>query len=285
MWAAKTDEVRHAIPGRNRSLIIPREHGAWGILLIPLFTGACAGLLAGGRSESLAPFTLAALSLFWLRTPVESWAGTSPIRARTPSEIQLVRAAVLFLALVAAAGLIWLLWGGRNSALIWIGCAAVSAFLGQSLVRWIWRSARTAAQMVGAAGLTSTAPAAYYIVTGHLNTVAWSLWAANLLFAINQIQFVQLRIHAARAANRGQKLAIGRGFLGGQALLVTLIFAACAAGMLRWYAALAFLPILVRGFSWFGAEPEPLVIHALGKNELVHACVFGLLLAIGMQFP
>src|SRR5947208_7234397 len=104
MRAAKTDEVRHAIPGRNRSLIIPREHGAWGILLIPLFTGACAGLLDGGRSEGLAPFTMAALCLFWLRTPVESWAGTSPSRARTPSEIQLVRAAVLFLGLVAAAG-------------------------------------------------------------------------------------------------------------------------------------------------------------------------------------
>ena len=72
MRAAKTDEVRHAIPGRNRSLIIPREHGAWGILLIPLFTGACAGLLDGGRSEGLAPFTMAALCLFWLRTPVEN---------------------------------------------------------------------------------------------------------------------------------------------------------------------------------------------------------------------
>jgi 4-hydroxybenzoate polyprenyltransferase len=50
------------------------------------------------------------------------------------------------------------------------------------------------AQMIGAAGLTSTAPAAYYAVTGHLSGTAWSLWACNFLFAINQIQFVQLRI-------------------------------------------------------------------------------------------
>ena len=51
--------------------------------------------------------------------------------------------------------------------------------------------------MVGAAGLTSTAPAAYYVVTGYLDITAWALWAANLLFAINQIQFVQIRIHAS----------------------------------------------------------------------------------------
>jgi hypothetical protein len=39
--------------------------------------------------------------------------------------------------------------------------------------------------MVGTAGLTSTAPAAYYVVTGHLDPLAWSLWAANFLFAKN----------------------------------------------------------------------------------------------------
>jgi hypothetical protein len=122
-------------------------------------------------------------------------------------------------------------------------------------------------------GLTFTAAAAYYVVTGRLDTTAWSPWAANLLFAINQIQFVQLRIHAARTDNRGQKLAIGRGFLMGQALLVTLIFAVCATGIFRWYAAMAFLPVLIRGFAWFGAKPKPLAVHSLGKSELASPCL------------
>jgi len=160
---------------------------------------------------------------------------------------------------------------------------AASAFLIQSFVTWMWRSSRQVAQMIGAAGLTSTAAAAYYVVAGRLDTAAWSLWAANLLFAINQIQFVQLRIHAARATSRREKLAIGRGFLAGQALLVVLILAACAAGVFRWFAAMAFVPVLVRGFAWFGAKPEPLAIHSLGKSELAQACVFGLLLVIGMR--
>jgi hypothetical protein len=241
------------------------------------------GLFAGGGARSLVPFALAALSLFWLRTPLESWIGTVPIRARTQDELRIVRKTVLLLAIAASASLIWLFWGGRNRALIWIGCAAGMAFLVQSFVRWKWRNARTAAQLVGAAGLTSTAAAAYYVVTGDLGTSAWSLWAANVLFATNQIHFVQLRIHAARASDRRRKLAIGRGFLAAQAVLAALIIAVCAAGVFPWYAALAFVPVLFRGFAWFAAAPQPLAIHALGRNELLYACIFGVLLIFGMR--
>lgn len=283
MNAGKMEGVPHAISGRSRLLIIPREHGAWGILLVPLFTGASVGLLAGGDGGNLVALIFVALSLFWLRTPLESWAGTTAARARTPGELRLVQAAVLFLVIVGISGLTWLLWNGRNRTLIWLGCAAAIAFLLQSLIRWTWRNARTAAQLVGAAGLTSTAPAAYYVVAGHLNTVAWSLWTANLLFAINQIQYVQLRIHAARASSRSEKLAIGSGFLAEQVLLLALIVTGCSMGVFRWYGAAAFLPVLIRGFAWFAAPPKPLVIHALGKSELAHGCVFGVLLVIGMR--
>jgi hypothetical protein len=116
---------------RKRSLIIPREHGAWGILFVPLLTGASAGLLTGGRFAGLVPFGVVALALFWLRTPVESWAGIAPIRVRTPAEFRVVRKTVLVLAIATGAGLIWLFWGGRDRALIGIGCAAGIAFLMQ----------------------------------------------------------------------------------------------------------------------------------------------------------
>jgi hypothetical protein len=267
---------------RQRSLIIPREHGAWGILLVPLLTGALGGILSGGSGAGLIPLSLVALTLFCLRTPLESWAGASSIRARTPSEFKLVQTTAVLLALAAAGCLIWLFWGGRNRALLWIGGAAGAAFALQTLVKWRWRSAKTAAQIVGAAGLTATAPAGYYVATGHLNLLAWSLWAANFLFAVNQIQFVHLQIHAARATNRRQKLAIGRKFVLGQVFTLAFILMLGAAGAFCWYTAIAFFPVLVRGFGWFFAKPQPLAIHALGKSELVHACVFCLLLVTGL---
>src|SRR5579871_2061925 len=138
---------------RQKSLLVPREHGAWGILLVPLATGAVLGLLAGGDGTSLAPLMAAALALFWLRTPVESWMGTAAIRARAPGEIRLVRNAAAALAAVALGALIWLFWGGRNRYLWWIGAAAGTAFLAQALLRYVQREARTLAQMIGAAGL------------------------------------------------------------------------------------------------------------------------------------
>jgi hypothetical protein len=238
--------------------------------------------MAGGSGQGLAAFTLVALALFWLRTPVESWAGASPIRARTAAELRLVRRTAAALAAIAAAGLLWLFWGGRRLPLLAIGCAAGAAFLLQYLVKRTWRNARTAAQAIGAAGLTSTAPAAYYVATGRLDPMAWTLWAANLLFAVNQIHYVQLRIHAPKAEDRGRKVSLARGFLVGQFVLAGLLAASCAGGLFRWYAAAAFLPVLCRGFAWFAAAPAPLAVHRLGKSELAQACLFGLLLVLGL---
>ena len=270
---------------RRHSLIFPREHGAWGILLVPLATGASVGLLAGGHAWPLVPLTIAVLALFWLRTPVESWMGTTPVKARTHDEVAFVRSTVLALAAVSLAALVWLFWGGRNPDLLWIGAAAGVAFLAQTVVRRAGRTFRTAAQTVGAAGLTLVSPAAYYAVTDHLNGAAWSLWIANLLFAANQIQFVQLRIRAARVMKREEKISIGRAFLAGQIVLMALLGLACAAHLFRWYAAMAFLPVLFRGFAWFVSASEPLAIHTLGMRELIHACAFGVLLVAGFQWP
>ena len=101
---------------------------------------------------------------------------------------------------------------------------------------------------------------------------------------MNQIQFVQLRIHAARAATRSEKLSAGRGFLVGQVVLIA-IMAACAGQLLPLYATLAFVPVLIRGFAWFATEPAPLAVHSLGKRELVYAAIFGLCLVAGMRVP
>ncbi len=268
---------------RRRSLVVPREHGAWGILLVPLITGAAVALFTGGSAWPLVPLTIAALALFWLRTPVESWLGTTPVRARTAAEFAYVRTASLALAAAGAVALIWLFWGGRNQLLLWIGVADAGAFSAQALVKQFRRSAKTVAQMIGSAGLTSVAPAAYYVVTGRLDGTAWALWAANFLFAVNQVHFVQLRIRAAHTDQAGEKRSMGRGFLTGQAILAGILVVACVRHWFSWYAALAFLPILYRGFVWFLRRPEPLVIHALGKRELMYACLFGVLLVVGFR--
>src|SRR5574340_1149037 len=246
-------QQRPANPARLRSLILPREHGAWGILLVPLFTGAGVGLLTRAHWLPLTLFAVAALALFWMRTPVESWLGAAPLRAQTPAE----RNAVLLAALGGVAGL---------------------ALLVQAVLRKLGRRTRMLAQVIGAIGLTSTAPGAYYVVTGQLDSRALALWLANWLFAGNQIHFVQLRLHAARARGWREKLARGRGFFAGQVLMVLVLVLAWRWGGLPSLVLVAFVPVLLRGTLWLWQPPRPLHVHRLGWSELRHALAFGVLL-------
>ena len=209
-----------ALPDRRIGLLIaPREHGAWGLLLVPLTTGGAVGLLSGGSSLPLMAFTVAALTLLWLRTPVENWLGTGLLRAQTQHERRSVGITIVLLAAVAVSALASLFWDGRHPALVPLGLVAAGAFVGQGLLRKLGRQTRMLSQIVGTLGLTITAPAAYYVVTGELNREAWALWLANFLFAGDQVHFVQLRIHSARLVTGREKLRRRRAFLLGQMLL------------------------------------------------------------------
>lgn len=274
----------HSLQGdRMRSFVLPREHGAWGILLIPLLTGAWIGYGAGHGVLPLVLFISAALSLFCLRTPVEAWLGTSPLRAQTPSERLVVVCSILVYAATATFAVGWLLWRERATALLLIGGASALFFLAQAVLKRFGRETRMAAQLVGAMGLTSTAAGAYYVVTDVFDVKAIILWAANWLFAANQIHYVQTRIHGARLSTRAEKVSEGRWFLAGQIATVLLLAAAWHVGYLPGFAALAYAPVLIRGLRWFLRGKEPLTIHRLGLSELAQALAFGALFILGFH--
>ena len=188
---------------RARALIFPREHGAWGLLLVPMVTGAG---IAFRQTNNVAPFLwllLGALALFWLRTPLESLLGTSAMRAQTKDERRTVAVAIAGIGAVALLALGELLWAGRNPLLWRIGAAAGVAFAGQALLKLMWRQPprlsrqsearrplskqsghrlRMLSEIVGTIGLTAAAPAAYYVITGKFGVTAWVVWTANLDF-------------------------------------------------------------------------------------------------------
>ena len=248
------------------------------MLLVPLVTGAAVGLLAGGRIAPVLLLTTAALALFWLRTPVESWLGTSAVRVQTREELRLVSRVVFPLTAVAAVTVGALFWQGKNRELIWLGMIAGAAFAAQILLKKLGRTTRMAAEVVGALALTSTAPAAYCVATGHLDARAWALWLVNWLFAADQVHFVWVRIRGARAAGLSEKLTVGWSFLAGQILLGVMLALAYHFSWLPELTLIAFAPVLFRGFAWFATKPQPIVVRRLGWTELAHAVVFSVLL-------
>jgi hypothetical protein len=320
---------------RRRALIFPREHGAWGLLLVPMVTGASIAFHQvwaphvsppgvphvspplrdmGIALPGLVPFLLlltAALALFWLRTPVESLLGTSPMRAQTNDERRAVVVVIAALGAIAALALGALLWAGRNPDLWLIGAAAAAAFIVQALLRRLgrslgapflarsWRekwesklstqSIRMFSEIVGTIGLTASAPAAYYVMTGKFGGTAWMLWLANLIFAGNQIHYVQVRIHTARAEGISAKFARGWAFALGQFVMALVLLLACLRGLMPWLALIAFAPILFRGWFYFFQKPAPLVVRRLGWSELGQAVGFCALFtasfALSLQGP
>jgi hypothetical protein len=259
---------------RRHALIFPREHGTWGLLLVPMVTGAG---VAFRESSNVFPFLLlltSALALFWLRTPLESLLSTSAMHAHTQDERRAVALFIAGLGTIAAFSLGTLLWGGRNPALWLIGSAAAAAFVGQAPIKKLGRHWRMLSEIVGTIGLTSSAGAAYYVITGKFGTTAWLLWLTNLVFAGNQIHYVQLRIHTARVEDRGEKLSRGWTFAVGEAVMAAALSVACLRGLLPWIAMAAFVPILFRGGFYFFQKPAPLVVRRLGWNELAQGLVF-----------
>jgi hypothetical protein len=232
------------------------------------------------NGAALSLFIVTAMSLFWLRTPVESLLGTSAIKAHTDEERALVMKAIAGIGALAAASATALLWNGHSRGLLIIGAIAGLAVAVQAGVKKLGRKGRMPAQVIGAVGLTSTAAGAYYVATGRLDHIAIALWVANWLFAGDQVHFVQLRIRSSRVAGFRDKLALGLPFFAGQAALLGVVVIACHARFFPAFVWLAFIPVLLRGTYWFGRGRQPLDVHKLGFSELAQSLTFGGLLCV-----
>jgi len=259
---------------RRHALLFPREHGAWGLLLVPIITGSGVAFRECSHIFPLLLLSTAALSLFWLRTPLESLIGISAMRAETKDETRVIRSVIFALTIVAALALGALLWAGQNSYLWPLGAATAGAFIAQAVLRKLGRRTRMLSEIVGTIGLTASAPAAYYVITGKFNGIAWMLWIANILFAGDQIHYVQLRIHTAKVEGFRAKLARGWGFALGQGFMTAVLTFACLNRLMPPLASLAFAPLLFRGWFYFVQEPGPLIVRRLGWNEMKHAAAF-----------
>jgi hypothetical protein len=234
----------------------------------------------GQNLALLGIFVATAVAHFCLRTPLEAWLETTPLRARTDEEKQAVLFSMLIYATIGDVALAVLLVAGHVYGLLALGAVAVVTFFAQPLLLRMGRHTRLVAQWVGCVGLTSAAPGAYYVTTGHFDARACILWAVNWLFVANQVHFVHLRLQTARVADRAARFARGQGFLVGELVTVVMLALAWRSGSLPGLALLAFGPVLLRGVFWFWRKPSALDVRRLGASELRHAALFGVLITL-----
>jgi 4-hydroxybenzoate polyprenyltransferase len=267
-------------PGTSKPairLLVPREHGTWGLLLLPLISGAIIGYRT--PSASLQPalwFLLTALSAFMIYQPLESFLGVSLIKARSQRQERIAIISVIVLAVITTAGVLELFRWRRGLLPVFglaaLGCFVLRILLGSS------RPMRVPRQLIGALGLSSTAPGAYYAVTGSIDWTSMLLWLASWLFAAGQIEYVHLRISTAQVRSLRQKLRSSLTVCLLHLLMIGVSIPAALAGFAPLLLALAFVPSVIRLSIWLVTPWRPLGVHILGVSELLQGLLFNILL-------
>jgi hypothetical protein len=231
---------------------------------------------AGSAAAPALWFLAVAIAAFLIHQPLESLLGLSLIKVRSLREQRIAVFWVVGLTILAVLGVMKLLQFHRGGIFIFafvaMACFALAALCGHA------RALRVPKQLVGAAGLTSTAAGAYYVITGRMEATAWMLWLAFWLFAAGQIEYVQLRLRTAHTRTRGSKARAGWKLCFFHLLAVAATFSRTFAAGMPLLFSLAFVPATIRLFVWMACPARPLRLYVLGFSELLQSIAFAALL-------
>jgi hypothetical protein len=231
---------------------LPREHGAWGILLIPFATAVG----VSGVFDLKVTLLLASVLCFYVARASylkQNWKWTVVLLAGSA-------------ACTAALLLQWRLWW-----LITLGAAATPlAFR---------RTERSiAVQLIAVAGLTLTAPATWYAATGRMDAKALWLWLLNALYFGGGVFYVKMHVAAAirRRAFHGwrEKMGLGAGTLLYYTGAMVCLGVLAAAKAIPAAALIAFAPVIARAVVGVGRLSPTLRIKRLGWTEVAYSLVF-----------
>jgi hypothetical protein len=222
---------------------VPREHGAWGILLIPFATAVG---VAGVWNLPVALLLVSVLCFFVART---SWLK----RNYRWTAILLAGSLAAAVPLVA----VWKLW--------WLPAfGAVAAVLAAQPTRQ-----GLAPQVLEVGGLTLTAPAAWYAATG---TLDYRLWVLNALYFAGGVFYV--RMHLASAVARRPVQRVPTLIYHGALAVVAALWPPVG---------LAFLPAIARALVGVIRLSPTLRIKRLGWTEVAYSLVFAALVILALQ--
>ena len=256
--------------GGALALAVPRQHGAWSVLLISLALGTAA---VGAFNAPALVLLAAALGGF-----VGRHAAGRAVRMPAVDGRRMRLLAFGIAAAAAAVGLAALLVLARGLwLLIPLGSVAV-ALAGIALVLEAKKKDRSAGgELLGIVGLSLTLPAIAYASTGRLEARAMGLWTLAVLFFMGSVFHVRYLLRR-RDANRGElgdRLRAGGMSLACHAGALAAAIGMAAGGLVPPAAAPALAPVLVKsGLSVFRRAPVSLTVRRVGYGELAHALVF-----------
>lgn len=236
-------------------LPIPREHGAWAMLLTSLALGQAVAARLNPASLYL---WLLVIAVFCLREPLHL-GGKRPETARW-------WAAVLAAVALVSAGALFRRYG---PPLLYLAVPAAVLFALHA--RWQRRGARRSwpAELAGTAGITLAAPAAYYAATGSLGMVGISLWMVLFAYFATQVAFVRWKLRAPTNRRLGLLTLLL------QALVAAALLGLGFAGIVPPGLFLAFIPGMIKAYLAAVAKVgRRQKVARIGWTEVLYSLMF-----------
>ena len=270
--------------------MVPDDHGAYAMLLIPLVIGLVVGAMQGFTANvvpalALPLLTLALLAAFFIHAPLEvlSKPNVNPAAKQRALNWLVIYGAVLLVCGLTLL-LAWQLWG-----LVWLALPAAIPLV-VDLVSRKWRKQRSlGVRLTGIIGLVLSAPAAYYVATGQLDALALGLWMVNLVYFGSTLFYVRIWFEAKRLEKTRKP---GAAHIPGWLLQITLLYHAAGAALigglvwaeiLPWTVFLVFLPLAVKLAMALRRPPTYISIKKVGLYEFAQSFVFALLLILSLR--
>lgn len=262
---------------------LPREHGSWAMLIVPLLLGQ---LLAPAWHWRALLLLVAAFGFFLARYPL---ATLVKLRKRPKADKgYLWRWAAIYGGVAAVTGL-WLVLVEGLGWLIMMG------LLGSLLLGFhLWLVSRrkemsVVGELAGIFGLALGAPMAYYTAGGPLDRTAFILWLINALYFGGTVFYIKLKVrHQPRlsAPTRfSRRLLEAKACLAYQTIALTLIILLVTWQWAPLLTPLALIPAtfkIILG-AWRWQDKKSLSLVRLGVAEIFHALAFAGLLVLAFN--
>lgn len=281
----KTTQISKA----NFAPLVPGDHGAYAMLLIPAVIGLIAGAMHGLDPEinfwlAAGLLLMALLAVFFAFEPLDVLAKPG-INETARKKARIWLGVYLAVTLLSGAPLV-LLW--QRWSLVWLAIPATLPLI-TFLIAKRWRKQRSlGVRWLGIAGLVVSGPACYYLVTGLLDEVALGLWAVGLVYFGSSLFYVRIWFEAKKREKTRPKEARIPGWLLAMTLAYLVLGYLVVAGLavwliLPWTALLVFAPMTAKMLMALHRPPTYIPIKQVGLFEFAQSFVFAILLLLVLR--
>lgn len=190
--AKKEDSRLGKMPAKK---LIPKEHGAWAMLILPYVIGAVVGRGFSGKSFL---GLVAVILLFLARQPLGILAKGLVLKGKRAEKLPSIELLLSFILLSSTgSGLfLWLILKLRVWELLLIGLWALFLILFHTFLTVHGKARTVIGEIIGIATLTLTAPVSYFLSGMGFSDDVFILWLLNIFYFSGSIFYIKMRKRA-----------------------------------------------------------------------------------------